>query len=122
MVHPYKRIRISRNEFRDEHRLVMEKHLGRKLDRFEVVHHINGDKKDNRLKNLKLMSLSEHSRKEMIGNKNSPVRENKEGLFFCPLCKVYRPKGEFNKNKNTYFKICSSCKVCRKKRWAEKHK
>lgn len=43
-----------------EHRLVMEKHLGRYLSPEEVVHHIDEDKTNNTLNNLMLMTNSEH--------------------------------------------------------------
>jgi hypothetical protein len=45
-----------------EHRLVMEKHLGRYLTKEEVVHHMDGDKTNNNLTNLHLFATSgEHT-------------------------------------------------------------
>lgn len=44
-----------------EHRLVVEKSLGRRLEPEEVVHHHNEDKLDNRLENLEVMTLQEHT-------------------------------------------------------------
>lgn len=45
-----------------EHRIVIERKLGRKLTSDEQVHHINGDKADNAETNLLVLSNTEHQR------------------------------------------------------------
>lgn len=40
----------------------MEEHLGRKLERYEVVHHVDGDKAHNDIENLMLGNQSDHMR------------------------------------------------------------
>ena len=42
---------------------MMEQKIGRSLNSNEIVHHINGDKHDNRIENLELTSRSEHMKK-----------------------------------------------------------
>lgn len=45
-----------------EHRMVMENYLGRKLLDTEIVHHINHNKLDNRIENLRVLTQSEHAK------------------------------------------------------------
>jgi predicted nucleic acid-binding Zn ribbon protein len=51
--HGYMQVYIG-SRWMQEHRYVMEQDLGRKLMDYETVHHINGDRKDNRIENLQL--------------------------------------------------------------------
>lgn len=43
-----------------EHRWVVEQHLGRKLETWEQVHHINHNRLDNRIENLEVVTSAEH--------------------------------------------------------------
>lgn len=56
---PYKRISIK-GKWHSEHRLIIEANLGRKLEKWEHIHHINGNPQDNRLENLQVLSASDH--------------------------------------------------------------
>lgn len=52
-----------------EHINVMQNYIGRKLKKNEVVHHINHNRKDNKIENLRLMTRSDHQslhRKEQL--------------------------------------------------------
>lgn len=46
----------------DEHRYIMECHLGRKLSSNEVIHHKDNNRQNNCLDNLELMTRSEHAK------------------------------------------------------------
>ena len=89
-MYPYKRIKLKDGTTRDEHRLVMEKHLGRKLTSNELVHHVDENKKNNHISNLELTNRSEHASHHMKGRKlsNETLEKRKE-----TVAKKYKKTG-----------------------------
>lgn len=72
MVYAYKKLKFKDGSTKDEHRHIVEKQLGRKLNRNEVVHHIDGNKLNNSVDNLEVMSLAEHARQHQKENWKCP--------------------------------------------------
>lgn len=58
-----------------KHQLVLEKKLGRKLRTGEMVHHIDGNKSNYKMSNLKVVNKSQHNKLHHVwsGNKNPSI-------------------------------------------------
>lgn len=61
------------------HRLIYEDYHKVTLLSWADIHHIDGDKKNNDISNLELLSHGEHSRQHMIGDRN-PMKSEKSRL------------------------------------------
>jgi hypothetical protein len=73
--HPIKNGKRDTTFYILEHRLVMEKHLGRYLEPDEVIHHIDGNTSNNAIENLRLFTnQAEHS--SFHCHKGRPVKKH----------------------------------------------
>ena len=57
----YIHLKQEDGSYKQEHRIVMENHLGRKLIPEEIIHHIDGNGENNEIDNLQIMTRAEHA-------------------------------------------------------------
>lgn len=126
----YKTIQINKKQLR-LHRYVMECFLGRKLNSNEIVHHKDGNKLNNDINNLELLTRAEHIKKhyEEIGGKENQFKkkyfldENKIRQMYQDVNMTHKKLAEiFNCSTGTIANILGKnarkeikCKICGKK-------
>lgn len=98
--------RATKNGYVLHHRVVMENFLQRILNSDEVVHHKDDNKKNNRIENLEVMTLKEHTRMHGL------QRGRMWCELKCPNCGIYFIRAK-NKCKLFYgSKICYCSRQC----------
>lgn len=66
-----------------EHRLMMERKLGRYLNSNEIIHHMNGIKDDNRIENLLLTTKKQHDTHTVAKLLQERIRQLEKELNIC---------------------------------------
>jgi len=93
--------KMINGKVRTVHRYLIEQKIGRPLRNDEIIHHINGDSRDNRLENLEITNYKKHS-----NHHNRLKRET----FKCDWCKkdfLMRKKEYLWKKKRQKNVFCS---------------
>lgn len=107
----YKIITESGNRIM-EHRSLMEKALGRKLTNVEVIHHKDGNRLNNSIENLEVLTNAVHVTMHL----KKRVPENSETHRHCPACNLLLPRSDFYKSKYSSDGLRGYCKSCDRER------
>jgi len=90
------------------HRGVMQEFVGRKLERGEVVHHVDGDKSNNKIENLRIMTDQAHC--ELHNKKHQYIKK-------CLVCGCdYAPRPTKREVSKTCSKRCRYIQTSRTNR------
>lgn len=113
-MYRYQKVRISRDRTVDEHRVVAGvSRLGYGV----VIHHIDGDAKNNDPANLRIMTRAEHtSLHRRAGDIGTPLfKPDENGQAVCRLCGQTLPWDSFETDRTWSHGKRSACKECKKK-------
>ena len=101
-------------------RFLMQEQLGRKLQENEVVHHIDGNKLNDSIENLEVMTRDKHVEEHYKrGDLKWPCtgaihrkQSKNPNEAWCSKCKKFLAKELFNNNNSRWNKLSKFCKKC----------
>lgn len=101
----YRYISVNRKRIA-EHRYVMSEHLGRPLERREIVHHRDHDRSNNTLSNLELMP-------SIAGHRIRHATPRTDIYKVCTYCHQSKPRTDFSRQnrpgKDAHRPRCKDC-------------